>query len=374
MSKLAIVVDHFLPRIGGIELQVHDLAFALSKHFEKIDIITTTPIAKEITIASNIQIIRIKTPLLPKLTVAFTPHMIPKIKSILLKNQYDMVHLHCSVVSPMVFTAFIYLNRWKRPHVMTAHSLHETSGWWYSYLKHLSPSLKQVTTLFCGVSNKVNDGLKAVFSQGHFGLLPNAITLSQWKTTPQQDMTIRVVSVLRFTKKKRLHGLLNIIPAIIAKLAPEIVAKVQFTIVGDGPYRPQLEAIVKKNKISQWVQFTGIKKRSEIKEIFAKSQIFVLPTLKEAFGIALLEARAAGLPCVAMNYGGTSDIIKHRENGLLASNDQELANMIASLINDETLRQKLAQNNLVDQFDWQYSIARHLACYAQAKDLCAKFA
>lgn len=74
--------------------------------------------------------------------------------------------------------------------------------------------------------------------------------------------------------------------------------------------------------------------------------IFVLPSLKEGLPYVILEAGLAGLPIVASNVGGVSEIIENEKSGLLVppANSEELANAVKKLIEDKTLRENLAKN------------------------------
>src|SRR5206468_4260912 len=83
----------------------------------------------------------------------------------------------------------------------------------------------------------------------------------------------------------------------------------------------------------------------EVKALLATSHFFVLPSKLEAFGIAALEARAAGLPVIAMREGGVGEFIGHGKEGLLAADDAQLADSILRLCVDELLRETRAEPN-----------------------------
>jgi glycosyltransferase involved in cell wall biosynthesis len=102
--------------------------------------------------------------------------------------------------------------------------------------------------------------------------------------------------------------------------------------------------------------------------LLADSDIFVLPTVRESFGLAALEARCAGLPVVAMRASGVAGLIEHDVEGLLAGSDEELADHTAALVHDADRRTAIANHNrhTTPPFDWPRVIDAHLALYREA--------
>ena len=106
----------------------------------------------------------------------------------------------------------------------------------------------------------------------------------------------------------------------------------------------------------------------EIRDALAESDCFVLPTLRESFGIAALEARCAGLPVVAMATSGVAEVIGHGREGLLAHTDAELAQHVVTLARDVSLRSTIAAHNRAAPapHDWPCVIDANLALYEDA--------
>ncbi|MGB4205644.1 MAG: glycosyltransferase family 4 protein [Bacteroidales bacterium] len=114
-------------------------------------------------------------------------------------------------------------------------------------------------------------------------------------------------------------------------------------LVGDGPQKQNLREETVKSGLSEKVVFHGHLK--DFSNILSESDIFVLPSLNEGFPNALLEAMSVPLACVSSNcIAGPSDIIEHGRNGLLfePGNVNELADILEQLINDSSLRNKMA--------------------------------
>jgi glycosyltransferase involved in cell wall biosynthesis len=131
------------------------------------------------------------------------------------------------------------------------------------------------------------------------------------------------------------------------------------TIVGEGSLRKSLEQRTKELQIEELVEFVGSQK--DPAPYFSSSDIFVLPSLWEGFGIVILEAFRAKLPVVASNIEGPSELIQDNVNGLLfeKENEHELANRIISLINDKKKRVILGENGY-KTFTEKYHISNYV--------------
>ena len=108
----------------------------------------------------------------------------------------------------------------------------------------------------------------------------------------------------------------------------------QLLIVGDGPAREALEVLRDRFGLSRWVVFAGT--RRDIPRVLHALDAFVLPSLYEGFGIAILEAMAAGKAVVATKVGGIPEFVVPNETGLLVDpgNVVALAEAIASVLGD----------------------------------------
>jgi len=109
-------------------------------------------------------------------------------------------------------------------------------------------------------------------------------------------------------------------------------------------YFQELTDLSKNLSVSDHVYFLG--KRNDIPGILKASDIFIFPSRSEGMGSALIEAIAAGLPCIAARVGGIPDVITHGENGFLfeRENVEELASHLIRLIEDQQLRERVASN------------------------------
>jgi glycosyltransferase involved in cell wall biosynthesis len=140
----------------------------------------------------------------------------------------------------------------------------------------------------------------------------------------------------------------------------------QLLIVGDGPAREGLETLRDRLGLSPWVVFTGT--RRDIPRVLHALDAFVLPSLYEGFGIAILEAMAAGKPVVATTVGGIPEFVVPGETGLLVEpeNATALAEAIASLLGDPERARQMGIRGLarvVAGFHMSTVIRRHEQVY-----------
>ncbi len=89
--------------------------------------------------------------------------------------------------------------------------------------------------------------------------------------------------------------------------APSAQSNVELLLVGDGVKRPDLERLAAELKIVERVRFLG--NRSDVPDILAAADIYIQPSRWDGFGIAALEAMAAGLPVVVSNVPGLRDVV-----------------------------------------------------------------
>ena len=118
----------------------------------------------------------------------------------------------------------------------------------------------------------------------------------------------------------------------------------QIVIIGDGIERTYLESLITKYNLEENIILAG--QIPEAAKYLKAFDIFVLPSIKEGLPYAILEAMAAGLPIVATNVGGISEMITDNESGLLVppKNPEALAEALKKLIDAPELRARLGQN------------------------------
>lgn len=152
-----------------------------------------------------------------------------------------------------------------------------------------------------------------------------------------QENTLIIISIAELHERKGLKYLIEAMPQVIAKFP-----NIKLVIVGEGPERDELEKLIKKLELENYVTLTG--RQKEIPKLLKSADIFVLPSRREAFGLVILEAMITATPVIASEVGGITEIIKNGKNGILvqAENSESLAKALEKLIAKPDLRIKLA--------------------------------
>ena len=139
------------------------------------------------------------------------------------------------------------------------------------------------------------------------------------------------------------------------------------TIVGAGPQRRRMERYLRTHGLD-WVELPGRVDKEELRRLHRSADVYLTTARLEAFGIAPLEARAAGLPVVAPRGTGVDDFVVDGVDGLLADGDGELAGALAHLAGDPALRARMRAHLLATPpaQDWSGVLDATLAEYRRA--------
>src|SRR4051812_12937043 len=327
--RIALVSDWYAPRLGGIESQLTELSARLVQAGHEVHVITPTP--SSAPDAERVIVHRIQTPRVPRFGFLFTPHGVTAIGRVLEDGAFDVVHSHVSIVSPAAFAGAAQAHRLGLPSVITFHSYIPATRAFMRVAATVTGS-RRWNAVFTAVSRKVAEEV-APISPRPIEILPNGIDTAYWRAAApvtRDRARVALVSVLRLNSKKRPFALLDLAEA----LRSTVGAKFTLTIAGDGPLADSLRRRIERRQLGDVVQLTGRVSRDELRELYRRADLFVLPTVRESFGLAALEARVAGLPVVAMRESAVAEQIVHGVNGMLATSDADLVRCVQTLIAD----------------------------------------
>jgi L-malate glycosyltransferase len=172
------------------------------------------------------------------------------------------------------------------------------------------------------------------------GLAPEIFANAE-PAVPRRTGVVRVGMIARMNARSKNHALFL---RAAARLAAKY-ANLEFLLAGDGPLRPELEALARELGIADRVFFLG--DRRDIPEVLASMDVSVAPSGSESLSNVILESMAAGVAVVATNVGGTPEIISDGETGLLVPPDgeNELADAIGCFVAQAALRAACAQRS-----------------------------
>lgn len=196
-------------------------------------------------------------------------------------------------------------------------------------------------------------------------VVPEGIDLGAWQRTGERAgeegaEPVRdgrrppvVLSVARQYRRKDTRTLLDAFARLQAS-HPEA----RLRIVGGGPELPRLRARARELGLGDRVTFLGeVPDDGAVRREYLAADLFCLPSLQEGFGIAYLEAMAAGLPVVATRAAAVPEVVPDGEVGLLVPprDPEALAAALARLLDDTDLRRRLGQagRRRVERYDWK---------------------
>jgi len=125
-----------------------------------------------------------------------------------------------------------------------------------------------------------------------------------------------IITCGRLAKEKATHRLINAFDILEKKYD-----NLHLFLCGDGPLRNELEALVKQKETGNKIRFLGF--QDDVSGYLKMSDIFVLPSVIEGFGISLVEAMACGLTVISTQTPGPSEIIENGVNGFLVENSEQ---------------------------------------------------
>ena len=339
------------PISGGAEKHIHLLAKNLLKDGYNVRVVCSNYKKLDAWCAEmqkdGIGVIRMK------VSHKHDPRHYFQLKKILAKEQPDILHLH--LWNPGA-CRYAFWTKAARPSngkiITTEHDPFPLKGFKKSLKKNgLTKTAHSITVSEANYTSMLQwyPQLKNRMSVIHNGIDLQSFEKSLLHFTQQEKQKIRtqlfeakaddkiILSIAALHPRKGLKYLLQAMPKMV-----EQKNSTKLVIIGEGPEKNTLQKLAKKLKIQNHVKFLG--KQENIPKIMRTADLFVLPSIKEAFGLVLLEAMAAQLPIVATNVGGIPEIVEDRKSGMLVepANADALARTIIMLLNNKPLREKLA--------------------------------
>lgn len=266
-----------------------------------------------------------------------------------LKEGLDLVHMHYAI--PHAVSAYLakqMLATERQLRIVT--TLHGTD----ITLVGLHPSFHAITRFsilesdgLTAVSEYLKDQTVRDFSvpQSRIEVIPNFIDTEVWrpgrvpchreKLAPGGEKIVMHIS--NFRAVKRVGDVVEIFLRIQRKVPARLV------LVGDGPDRPRVLQRAAELGLQDKVLFLG--KHASVDELLSCADLFLLPSEKESFGLAALEAMACGAPVVASSVGGLPEVIDHEETGFLFDIGavDEMAEAGVRLLSDDVLHGRVAE-------------------------------
>ncbi len=148
-----------------------------------------------------------------------------------------------------------------------------------------------------------------------------------------------ILHTSNFRKVKRIPDVIEIFKLINMKIPSHL------TLVGDGPEQNKAYELVEQYNLTDRVHFLG--NQDCVMQILSMADLFLMPSEKESFGLAALEAMACEVPVIASNTGGLPEVIEHNSSGWLADvgDVHDMANGAIRILSDDVLYRKFADRS-----------------------------
>jgi len=164
-----------------------------------------------------------------------------------------------------------------------------------------------------------------------------------------------------FRKVKRIEDVILVFKKVYEKIPSKLL------LIGDGPERHSMEELCRKLDLSHEVRFLG--KQDAIEELLAVSDLFIMASESESFGLAALEAMACEVPVISTNVGGLPEVNIHGQTGYLSEvgDIEQMAHHAITILSDEALLQQFRKNALAQarRFDIDKILPEYEAYYEE---------
>ena len=393
--KVAMISMHASPvaelggyKSGGMNLYVKEIALRLSKLGVKVDIYTRNDRDNSVEILElgpNVRLIYVnagpKKKLDPLNLVQHIEQFVSEVENY--RNfeniQYDLIHSHY-YLSGLIGMHISKL--WSIPHVTMFHTLELAKK--IAFKDKLESNLrielekkviKDVNKIICASSHEkdIIDNYVSASSK-KVSIIPLAVDtnvfhpndkyLSREKLEIDQDSKI-VLCVSRIDPVKG-------IDILVKSFAQLNNSQLKLMIIGGynapNPYQAKLLKLVKRLNLQEKIQFVGAVPHGDLVKYYNASDLVVVPSLYESFGLVSLEGFATKKPVIASNIGGLASTIDNEVNGLLfePGNIKDLTQKINLLSSDTFLNQKIVNRAFMDvnKYSWDTAASQVYNVYS----------
>jgi N-acetyl-alpha-D-glucosaminyl L-malate synthase BshA len=334
------------PTFGGSGVLATELGKALAQKGHLVHFITYREPVRLDGFVPNILYHEVHVPTYPLFDyppyeTALASTMVDVIKN----NDLDLLHVHYAIphASAAYMAKKILEKENKRIPVIT--TLHGTDitlvGRDKTYAPVVTFSINESDAITAVSEDLREETFKSFKIEKEIEVIYNFVDVSRFKRKPIDAFKKAIapngerilLHVSNFRKLKRVPDVIKV----FSEVHKVIPSKLLF--VGDGPERPNAEELCRQLNLCDDIRFVG--RQEQMEDILAIGDLFLLPSEYESFGLAALEAMAAGVPVVSTNVGGLKEIVVPGETGYMANvgDVESLTHHVLSILkDDETLR------------------------------------
>lgn len=357
--KVAVIIDTWLPVLGGGQTNALEISKRIVKRGVLIDIITRNCGNENLKYPSSLKVFKLGKTQDPT-------SYLSKIKFLaeaffyVSKKDYDIVHAQAFLpgITAKLLTAIKGI-----PSVFTIHGT--------SIGTNLTGSVKTLVEKIILFNIRYSAQITVSKDLTKFkNVNKNLVYISNGVNVKDFDSVITkkneyptLLFVGRLHPQKNLKTLLESLPQVLSSLP-----NLRLFIVGKGEQEEELKNLVKKLKLKSHIIFKGELRGKELKKIYKSSHLFILPSIYEGQPLTLLEAWAAKIPAITTRTGDCQYLVRSGQNGYLLNNPpdpREIADVIKKAFYSKNLETMgtSGYNFVKKNFSWDQSAAKTLAVY-----------
>ncbi len=367
------------PTYGGSGVIATELGKGLAKRGHDIHFITYRQPVRLTAFQENVYYHEVRNddyPLFqyPPYDTALTSKMVDVVKNAGL----DLLHVHYAIPHATVgyLAKKILLAEGRYIPVIT--TLHGTD----ITLVGNNPAFKPVVTFAINKSDGVTavseslrkDTLSNFDVKGEIEVIPNFIDMDRFQRSNKEHFKKAIapngekilVHTSNFRKVKRVDDVVRIFQEIYKEV------KCKLLLIGDGPERSNVERLCREIGLCHEIRFLG--KQEAVEDLLSISDMFLMPSGSESFGLAALEAMACQVPVISSNIGGLPEVNIHGQTGYLSEvgDVEDMAKHAISLLKDEERHLQFKSNALEQarRFDLAHVLPHYENYYRHILDTC----
>ncbi|MDC3388038.1 N-acetyl-alpha-D-glucosaminyl L-malate synthase BshA [Flavobacteriaceae bacterium] len=368
--KIAIVC---YPTFGGSGVVATELGIALSKRGHEIHFITYKQPVRLDLLGSSIYFHEVNVPEYPLFhyqpyELALSSKLVDTVKL----HGIEVLHVHYAI--PHAYAAYmakqmLAVEGINIPIVTTLHGTDITLVGSHPFYKSAVTFSINASDVVTSVSESLkNDTLRLFNITNEINVIPNFIDVKKYENSQTDECqrhllastSERIIThVSNFRKVKRIDDVIQVFYRIQKQIGSKLV------MVGDGPELEPAEQLVRKLGIEESVIFLG--KSNEVDKILCFSDLFLLPSETESFGLAALEAMASGVPVISSNTGGIPEVNIEGVSGYLADvgDVEKMGFKAIEILQDESVLENFKNNakKVAKQFDIEAIVGDYEALY-----------
>lgn len=373
--KIAIVC---YPTFGGSGVVATELGLELARRGHEIHFITYSQPVRLALLNANVHYHEVNVPEYP--LFHYQPYELAlssKLVDMVKLYKIEVLHVHYAI--PHAYAGYMAKQMLKNeginlPMITTLHGTDITLVGNHPFYKPAVTFSINKSDYVTSVSQSLKDDTLKLFKiKNKIRVIPNFIELDKMAKDPQAPCHRYVMAkeneriithISNFRKVKRIPDIIKI----FYNIQKEIPSKLM--MVGDGPEKEKAEVLCMELGIYDKVIFFG--NSNEIDKILCMTDLFLLPSETESFGLAALEAMACGVPVISSNSGGLPEVNFDGYSGYLSNvgNVEEMAANAIKILKDDVVLNQFKENALevAKKFDIKNILPKYEALYQRAID------